>query len=251
MVVSAVGQLVSPVLVFGLGDGALTSTSTETAITPPGWTFVVWGLICLLSLAYALDQRPGRHPALSPVLDRLARPLTWVFVLYSVWLAVAELDVVWLTVVLFATMLVGLLRAARIAMTSRPLARSRGTRVLLAWLLGTYTGWTSVAVFVNLSAAIRQQGAPVDSLAGLSWQALLLVAAVALASLVTYRWHASWPYVLTVLWALAGAATATYQRDARPLSLLCAAGIVAVLVVAWLTRSGRLAGSERVGLPAS
>lgn len=245
VVLAAVGQLVSPTLVFGLGSGAVTSSSTDTPITPPGWTFVVWGVICLLSLAYAVYQRPGGATGLDPVLERLARPLAFVFVLFSLWLAVAELDVVWLTVVVFTGMLVGLLRAGRIALGSAELARTRGPRLLVCWLLGTYTGWTSVAVFVNLSAAVRQQGAPVSSTVGLAWQAVLLLAAVLLSVAVTFRWRAPWPYVLTVVWALLGAATATYQHEARPLTVVCALGVVAVLAVAVLIRSGHRPGAPR------
>lgn len=190
LIIFAVGQLVSPSLIFLLGSDALTSSSTETLITPPGWTFLMWGLICLLSLGYAVYQRPRSTRSVDGDLDRLARPLTVVFALYSLWLAVAELNAVWVTVIIFAAMLVVLLRAGRIAARSHPLVQTRGPRILVSWLLGTYTGWASIAVFINLSAAIRQSGAPVTSEAGLVWQGLLLLAAVAVAAVITYRSHA-------------------------------------------------------------
>ncbi len=93
-----------------------------------------------------------------------------------------------------------------------------------------------MAVFINLSAAIRQGGAPVTSGAGLSWQALLLLAAVTVAAVITYRWRAPWPYVLTVIWALIGAAASTYQREALLLSIECELGIAAILVTTYVAR---------------
>ena len=236
LVVFAIGQLVSPTLLFLTQNDALTADATDTPITPPGWTFLIWGVVCLLGLAYALYQRPGRGGPLSGELDRIAEALTPVFVLYSLWLAVAALDVVAVTVVIFAAMLVGLLRTARVVRSSRQLAQTRGPRLLVGWLLGTYTGWTAVAVFVNLSAAVRQAGAPVSTAVGLAWQAVLLAAAVVVAVAIARRWRAPWPYVLTVLWALTGAAESTYRSGAVALSVEAAAGIAVIAVTTYFVR---------------
>lgn len=145
-------------------------------------------------------------------------------------------DVVAVTVVIFTAMLVVLLRTARVVAGSRQLVSTRAGRRLVGWLLGTYTGWTSIAVFINLSAAVRQAGAPVGLTGGLIWQGLLLAAAVVVAAVIAYRWRVPWPFVLTVLWALAGAATSTYASGALPLSIECAAGIAAILATTFLVR---------------
>jgi hypothetical protein len=162
-----------------------------------------------------------------------------VFALYSLWLALAELEWVWVTVLVFSAMLLGLLRAGQAAAVSPELAgASTGPRLLVSVLLGTYAGWNSIALFVNLSAAIRQSGAPTETATGLVWQALLLAGAVVLGAAVTVRWGASIPYVLTALWALAGAATSTYQQQARSLTAICGLGVATILLVSALTRRG-------------
>ena len=220
VVVVAVGQLVSPILVFRSSADALTSESSATTITPPGWAFAMWGVICAACFVYAIYQRPTRqsHP-LSALVDRLAPPLTVVFSLFSVWLALARVEWVWGTVPVFAAMLVGLLRAGQIAAVSPALARvGTGPRLLISVLLGTYAGWTPIALFVNVSAAVRQSGAPIDSVIGVTWQAVLLVCAVAVAATVTVKWGASLPYVLTVVWALVGAAASSYLNQSPTLT---------------------------------
>lgn len=61
----AVGQLVSPSLVFLVGGDALTSNSTETPITPPGWTFLIWvWSVCSVSPMRSISGRgtPVRSP---------------------------------------------------------------------------------------------------------------------------------------------------------------------------------------------
>jgi hypothetical protein len=242
LIVAAVGQLVSPTLIFLSSNDALTSEATATAITPPGWAFAMWGVICTASLVYAIYQRPtGRPNSLEALFDRLAPPLSVVFTLYTLWLVLAELEWVWGTVLVFTAMLVGLLRAGQVAAGDPQLARvSTGPRLLVSVLLGTYAGWNSIALFVNLSAAIRQSGAPIDTPTGLIWQALLLTGAVGVGAVVTIRWGASIPYVLTVLWALAGAATSTYQQQALSLTAICGVGIATILLVSALSWRGTL-----------
>lgn len=245
VVVGAVGQLVSAELLTAFGSFQ-SERSTATTITPPGYAFAIWGLICLLCLVFAFLQSRPRPPD-EATLDGLAPPLVAVFALFSLWLALAELQLLWLTVAAFAGMGVGLLRAAAVAQ-ARPL-RTRILRRVFAGLLGSYAGWTTVAVFVNASAAIRATGAPLTSPVGQLWQALLLAGAVALAALLTWRWLGPLPYVLAVLWGLVGAGVATVRAGTPALTLVCGAGVVVVLAVAAWTRRTQAARAAGRGWP--
>ena len=74
LIVAAVGQLVSPTLIFLSSSDALTSDATATPITPPGWAFAMWGVICTASIVYAIYRRPTRtRNSLEALFDRLAR----------------------------------------------------------------------------------------------------------------------------------------------------------------------------------
>ncbi|ANZ39664.1 hypothetical protein BBK82_30095 [Lentzea guizhouensis] len=58
---------------------------------------------------------------------------------------------------------------------------SQGPQVLLWAVLGTYTGWSSVAVWVNLTTALTGSGAPIDGPAGVAGQAAVFAGATAIA----------------------------------------------------------------------
>ena len=99
--------------------------ASEPPIVPPGWAFSIWGLVEVLSLAYAIWALPAHRP--DPELrNRLARPLVAVFAGFSLWLAAAEIEPRWSTLAVFLVMLGGLsIRAAdrsRRPRAHRPLA---------------------------------------------------------------------------------------------------------------------------------
>ncbi|MCG8927788.1 hypothetical protein [Lentzea sp. CC55] len=134
LVVLAVGQVVSPVLVTALGGGEFTTSDRagEPAIVPAGYAFSIWGLVEALCLAYAVWALVTRTPG-QEVRDRLARPLSVVFAGFMLWLVAAEVEPVWSTVAVFAVMVVALLEALSTAVRhATDIARwHRAPRVLL------------------------------------------------------------------------------------------------------------------------
>lgn len=121
--------------------------------------------------------------------ERLAAPLAVVFAGFSVWLVAAVVEPVWTTVVIFLVMVAGLLRALSVAPSARAeiAGWSRTGRALLWGLLGIYTGWSSIGVWVNPTTALAATGAPIDGLAGRLGQLAVLVGATASASAIV-RW---------------------------------------------------------------
>src|SRR5918998_1221279 len=180
LVIAAIGQAVSSVLVSRFGGTFTTADRAgEPLIVPPGGSFAIWSVIIALSVGYAVwadfDRRPD--PKLR---DRLTRPLLVTCVGFSVWLAAAELEPNWTTLVVFVVMLAGLLRAMTYAVGQRaaiqawsPLARG-----LLWGTLGLYTGWSSVAIWLNLCTALVGSGAPVTTPPAVLGQAAILAGAV-------------------------------------------------------------------------
>ena len=168
LVIAAVGQAVSSIVVSTFG-GAFTTAdrANEPLIVPPGGTFAIWSVIIALSVGYAVWAESDRRP--DPELrDRLTRPLLVTTVGFSVWLAAAELEPNWTTLVVFVVMLAGLLRALAYAMEQRAAIRAWSplARGLLWGTLGLYTGWSSVAIWLNLCTALVGSGAPVTTPSG-------------------------------------------------------------------------------------
>lgn len=158
-----------------------------------------------------------------------------VFVGFSVWLAVAAQNWLWVTVAVFAVM-VGAL--AHIMLL---LVRRRGDLSCPPWLttlatvtFGLYLGWSSIAVFANIAAALIDSGVSPDAAL---WQGVVLVAAAAFAVLLTVTLRGTVGYAAGVLWALVAITVGAAGRDSVALAVTAAvAALVVVAATAWTRR---------------
>lgn len=250
LVVLAVGQPIASVLVTQFG-GAFTTADRpgEPPIVPVGWAFSIWSLVMVLGLGYAVWALPaGRRDR--ELRDRVAAPLAVVFAGFSVWLIAAELEPLWSTVVVFAIMLAGLLRALAISLAHRAEIASWPWvgRGLLWGLLGIYTGWSSVAIWVNLTTALAGSGAPITGSVGVGWQLAILAGATATAVAIVGWTGGLLPYAAAVVWALATAALGATRAGQPVLAGGAAVGLVVVVgaTAAALIRRRRSASTGQV-----
>ena len=238
LIVAAVGQAVSSVLVSVFG-GAFTTAdrSGEPLIVPPGGTFAIWSVIIALSIGYAIWADSDRRPDLD-LRNQLTRPLLVTCVGFSVWLAAAELEPNWTTLVVFLIMLAALLRALTYAQRHRAAIRAWSplARLLLWGTLGLYTGWSSVAIWLNLTSALVGSGAPITTPAAIVGQAAILAGAVGTAVAITWYTRGLLPYVATVAWALGGVIVSTIQEGYPVLATAAGLGLAVVLLTAMLAR---------------
>ncbi|MGW6441462.1 hypothetical protein [Lentzea sp. NPDC055074] len=244
LVLLAVGQVVSPFVITALGGGQFRTSDRvgEPPIVPAGYAFSIWGLVEALCLAYAVWALVTRTPG-QEVRDRLARPLSVVFAGFTVWLVAAEVEPVWSTVVVFVVMVVALLKALSIALGhAAGIARwHRAPRVLLWSMLGVYTGWSSVAIWVNVTTAFTESGAPIDGAAGVAGQIAILAGATATAVALLWRTSGLLSYGLAVAWALVAVVIAAAQAGQPALAVVAA---VALLLVGAATAFFRLRRPE-------
>ena len=238
LVVAAIGQVVSSVLVSAFG-GAFTTADRagEPLIVPPGGTFTVWSVIIALSVGYAIWADSERRPD-AELRARLTLPLLVTCVGFSVWLVAAELEPNWTTLVIFLIMLGGLLRALAYACEYRAAIRSWSLlgRVLLWGTLGLYTGWSSVAVWLNFTTALVGSGAPITTPAAVLGQAAILIGAVGTAVGIIWYTQGLLSYVVTVAWALTGVIVSTVQEGYLLLTAAAGLGLAIVLATAALVR---------------
>ena len=238
LVVAAVGQAVSSVLVARFG-GAFTTADRagEPLIVPPGATFSIWSVIIALSIGYAIWAVSDRRPDVD-LRDRLTRPLLITCIGFSVWLIAAELEPNWTTLVIFLIMLAALLRALAYAMTERSAIQKWSPlgRVMLWGTLGLYTGWSSVAVWLNLATALVGSGAPSTTPSAIAGQVAILAGAVGTAVAITLLARGLLPYVATVTWALGGVVVGTLQEGYPVLATTAGLGLAVVMATAVLAR---------------
>jgi hypothetical protein len=236
LVVAAVGQAVSSALVSVVGGTITTADRAgEPLIVPPGGTFIIWNVIIALSIGYAIWAEADQRPNLA-LRNRLTRPLLVTSIGFSVWLVAAELEPIWSTLVVFLIMLAGLLRALTYAQEAAIRAWKPLAQVLLWGTLGLYTGWSSVAVWLNLTTALVGSGLPITTPAAIVGQGAILAGAVGTAVAITWFTRGLLPYVATIAWALGGVIVSTVQEGYPVLATTAGLGLAIVLATAVLAR---------------
>ena len=224
--VLALSQFAAPFVVNAVAGNFLQSGATNAAlITPAGYAFSLWGLITVLSAVTALAVLRyglGAWWETSVLADASVA-----FVGFSVWLLVAGQDWLWVSVVVFAVMVWALVHIMRLLVRRKhDLSCPRWLTVLATVTFGLYLGWSSIAVFANVAAALIDDGV---SASVVWWQFVVLVAAAAFAVWLARMLRGSVGYVAGVGWALVAIAIGAAQRDSAVLSALA---VVAAVVVA-------------------
>ena len=229
VVVLAIGQPVSSLVFDWLSPSTLQSGAEFSPIVPPGAWFAIWGVIIVLSIAWALAQvRPSTVTVDTGIRDRLAGPTAVVYACFALWLAAASLGQenpagLAVFLVIIAAHVVAWMRvvAARDEIAEwNPVERG-----LLYGMLGAYSGWTSMAFFVQIATVTQGAGAPVDTAWGITWQVLVLAAATGAAVGFVAVSRGSIVYAATVTYALVGVGLSTAEAGLAALWITCIAGV--------------------------
>ena len=237
----ALSQLAAPFVADAVAGNFLQSGATnEALITPAGYAFSLWGLITALSAVTAvavLRYGLGTWWETSLLID-----VSVVFAGFSVWLVVAAQDWLWLSVVVFAVMVSALIHVMRLLVRRRHDMTCPGwLAVLTTVTFGLYLGWSSIAVFANVAAALISSGV---SASATGWQFVVLAAAAVFAVGMTAMLRGTPGYVAGALWALVAIAVGAAGRGSTALSATAGAAALVVAITAsavWprARRSGR------------
>jgi len=227
----ALSQLVTPPIIMrAYGEFLSTGATNDAVITPARYAFSIWGLITLLcAVTCVAVVRLGLS---APWESRLLVDVSVVFVGFTGWLLVAAQNWTWLSVAVLAVMVAALVDAMRLLIRrADDLTAPTWLRTLTTATFGLYLGWSSVAIFINVAAALVDGGfSPSETI----WQAIVLVAAAVAAIALTGFLRATPGYVAGTLWGLVAAAIGASQRDAATLSGISAVAAAAVLATAVL-----------------
>lgn len=186
--------------------------TNDPTITPAGYAFVIWGVICVGSLAYALYQLlPGRRN--KELYDAIAPYVVGVFAGFSIWLYAAGEEWLWVTVIIFIGM--GLLLLKVFPTILKAVYQKKFSileQVVTYCTFALYAGWTTVAIFANTASAIKFYGVSDLGTNGILWQTGILLLACIVSFIAISKTKGSVPYSLTILWAFIAVTIGTLGR---------------------------------------
>jgi len=186
---------------------AQVSNAHDTILTPPGFTFAIWGLIYLGLLAGVLFQTGlfyTRKDADNPDLAYAVKALIPV---------VCIIDIVWLVMwhyelVLLSLIAIVLLWIALVFIYVRlfPEIRTTKERLLLLYPISIFLAWISSASLLNLTILIHDSSSDMLGLGMLPWSIAVLLILFAISEVFIIK-YADYAFGLTSLWAFAGIIT--------------------------------------------
>lgn len=246
----ALSQLAAPAVSKAIaGDFLAAGATNRAASTPAGYAFGLWGVITILSaltVAAVVRYGLGAWWESGVLVDACI-----VFIGFSTWLIIAAQDWLWTSVFVFAVMVNALVHIMRKLVRHRAdLTCPRWVAVLATVSFGLYLGWSSIAVFANITAALINNGWDAD---GVMFQSAILVAATASAVVLTLMLRGTPGYVAGVLWALVAITVGAAGRGSPVLAGVAAIGATVVAVVAMVAlvarRSSRVSSRAAVDGP--
>lgn len=172
----------------------------QLLITPAGYTFAIWGAITIFSFIFAtyhlfFDQRTFTK--------NFYLNLSFVYILFTVWLLVAERNLLGMTVLVFIPLYLALLKAYEEVIFKHKL-QNYWEKIFLTWGTSMYVGWTTIAVVLNFAVWIFSLGIDKFSQTGILVQSLIVVAATGNAIYMLQRFKKNIPLFATFWWAFVG-----------------------------------------------
>lgn len=227
---------------FGIGtDIGARSDAAATFVTPPGWTFAIWGLLYTGCIAYGVYQfLPSKRA------DPLCRTIGWAtaaaFWFNTAWaIEVTTGGITILSAAIIIALLVSLICA--IALLGRTRLTSTTDRYLVAAPISALAAWITAATIVNIASSLNAAGVTGgDQVVELASAAVAVTVLAVVTTLALTRGN-PW-YAAVSCWALAGVAVGHERRPDVPLLIaVCAAGAAIILATALiqLRKPGALA----------
>ena len=217
-----------PIVIGGLvGSGVANgSNRNPVLITPAGYTFSIWGLIFVATIAFAIYQAlPSQRE--NPRFRRIGYWYTLGNLCCAAWDIVFPRQLIALSEVIILVSLVALVLAyirAGVALVNV----SRLERWLADVPLGIYAAWVSFATVVNTAVFLRSiswNGFGIDATV---WAGIILVVAALIVSVVSIG-RRDVAYAAVGTWALLGVVVADLQKGVASVAIV--AGILAALTL--------------------
>ncbi|MFZ0548528.1 MAG: tryptophan-rich sensory protein [Candidatus Promineifilaceae bacterium] len=208
------------------------SDALPSYFTPAGYTFAIWGLVYLALLGFVIYQAlPGQRQR--PFQSKIG----WLFVVSSVlnisWLFSWHYEVYPLSVVLMVALLVTLITIYQRLNIGRPdPSLPTAEKLLVQGPFSLYLGWITVATIANIASFLVYLGWDGFGIAGPTWSAIMISAAVVIAGLLLIN-RRNLAYAGVLVWAFFGIRT-----NFADIPLIANAALVAAVLVVLLAALG-------------
>jgi translocator protein len=207
------------------------SEQYKSYFVPAGYVFLIWNVIYVGILAYAIYQAYNPSGA-TPLLRRISGWHIVGCIANSLWIFAWHWEQLGLSVLLMFVLL-GSLIGIYVCMAQVGWGRGQRTHGQ-TWSIfvpfSIYLGWISVATIPNISSFLLAHGWQGGGMDGPSWALLLLVIAAVLGIFFGYG-RSNLAYALVVVWAFVGIGV---EQAAPPLVAYPAYGLAAGVLVAAL-----------------
>ena len=218
-----VNALANGIPLNGQNTGEI-SAKYPSLFTPAGFTFSIWGLIYLSLTAFVIYQAlPAQRN--NQTLAKISPLFIANCVANAAWIFVWHYDLLWLSLLLMAAILLTLVQIYRVLLAAGP-AGSKGEWLFLRLPFSLYTGWITVASIANISCVQIAMGWDNAGLSAVDWTLLKLAIAGAIGASVILRLR-DIPYVLVIAWAAYGIAS----RQVETPEVVGAAATLSVLAI--------------------
>ncbi len=170
------------------------SDNYSNLFAPAGYAFSIWGLIYTLLGIYVIYQLRQKDDGLVIKVDRIFIVNA---LLNASWIFAWHYDIIWLSVIIMAGLLVTLIKIADILGASNITPKER-------WLVrlpfSVYFGWITVATIANITVFLVYLGWDGFGVSQSVWTVAVLIIGALIGSLRVLR-DRSIPYGLVLIWA--------------------------------------------------
>jgi hypothetical protein len=198
----AVNYLVGATSAVGPTNGEI-SARYPTLLTPAGFAFSIWGVIYLGLISFAVYQvLPAQQD--NPRFRRIRPYVVFNLLFNCAWIFLFTLELMWLSVVAMAGILVTLVlihQGLEIGRVRVPPAEIWAARIPFS----IYFGWVTAAAIINVTIALLAAGYDGGDLGSERWALLLLATALTIGVFLHARFRNRW-FLLTLAWAFFGIA---------------------------------------------
>jgi benzodiazapine receptor len=223
IVVIIVNGMANGIPLNGQNTGEI-SAKYPSLFTPAGFTFSIWGLIYLSLAAFVIYQAlPAQRN--NSLIAKIGPLFMASCAANAAWIFVWHYDLLWLSLLLMAAMLVSLIQIYRTLAAAGP-PGSKSEWLFLRLPFSLYTGWITVATIANISCVQFAMGWDDLGLSAVDWTLLKLAIAGAIGATVILR-TGDIAYVLVIAWAAFGIAS----RQVGTPEVVGAAATLSVLAV--------------------
>ena len=194
-----VNVLANSLPINGRATGEI-SDAYANLFAPAGITFAIWGLIYLLLAGYLIYQVSSRNDKREALYSKVNLLFIGTSIANIAWIFSWHYDLIGLSVVIMAILLVLLIRIADIMRVQR---FGPAERLFIATPFAVYFGWITVATIANITVFLVSINWGGFGIAEAVWTSIVLLVGATIGVL-RMRFDRSTAYGLVLVWAYGG-----------------------------------------------